>query len=318
MAIVTSADLEAFASKTVNLSREDAQKGRDRVNFLRGRLEKHIVENPGFSLVRMLHAGSVAKGTALASVNDMDVAVYVTADDAPGSGLVAWMAQRVRDAYGDTIDPSQVVEGTHCPTITFSSGLSVDVVPVLYEGEPDDRGCLLAKDTGDRLDTSVKLHLEFIRKRKKAHPDDFAQLVRFMKWWIREQKKLDRSFKFKSFMAELLVAKLADDGVDLTDYPEALAHIFNYIVESKLGERVAFTDYYPKRGLPAPTGDPIEIFDPVNPENNVAFRYSTSDLGRILTAAEVALDAITEASYATTKAEAVACWQLVLGTRFKG
>jgi tRNA nucleotidyltransferase (CCA-adding enzyme) len=318
MAIVTTADLQAFADRKVNLSTDEAQQGRDRVNFLRERLEKHIKANPGFSLVKMLHAGSVAKGTALAKVNDMDVAVYVRADDAPESGLVAWMAQRIRDAYGGTIDPSQVTEGTNCPTITFASGLSVDVVPVLYEGEPDDRGCLVAKDTGDRLETSVKLHLEFVRKRKKAHPHDFAQVVRFVKWWIREQKSVDDSFRFKSFIAELLVAKLADDGVELSDYAEALAQFFNYIVESKLGERVAFSDYYTASELPSPSGNAIEIFDPVNPENNVAFRYSTFDRDRIVTAAEKALDAVTEASFATTKGEAVACWQIVLGTTFRG
>ena len=318
MPIVTTADLQAFADRKVNLSTDEAQKGRDRVNFLRERLGKHIGENPGFSLVKMLHAGSVAKGTALSKVNDLDVAVYVRADDAPGSGLVSWMAQRIRDAYGDTIDTSQVTEGTNCPTITFASGLSVDVVPVLYEGEAADRGCLVSKDTGDRLETSVKLHLEFVRKRKKAHSHDFAQVVRLVKWWIREQKNLDGTFKFKSFMAELLVAKLADDGIDLSDYPEALAQVFHYVVESKFSERVAFTDYYTTSELPAPTGNAIEILDPVNPDNNVAFRYSTLDRDRILAAAERALDAITEASFATTKGEAVSCWQIVLGTSFKG
>jgi tRNA nucleotidyltransferase (CCA-adding enzyme) len=320
MAIVTTADLQAFADKKVNLSSDEAQKGRDRVNFLRERLEKHIKENPGFSLVKMLHAGSVAKGTALSKVNDMDVAVYVRADAAPAtnSNLVTWMADRIRDAYGGTIDPNQVREGTNCPTITFASGLSVDVVPVLYEGEPDDRGCLVAKATGDRLETSVKLHLEFVRKRKNAHPHDFAQVVRLVKWWIREQKSLDDNFKFKSFIAELLVAKLADDGGDMSDYPEALAQFFNYVVESKLSERIAFSDYYAASELPAPSGNAIEIFDPVNPENNVSFRYSTFDRDRILVAAEKALDAVTEASFATTKGEAVACWQVVLGTTFKG
>jgi hypothetical protein len=139
-----------------------------------------------------------------------------------------------------------------------------------------------------------------------------------VKWWIREQKSVDDSFRFKSFIAELLVAKLADDGVELSDYAEALAQFFNYIVESKLGERVAFSDYYTASELPSPSGNAIEIFDPVNPENNVAFRYSTFDRDRIVTAAEKALDAVTEASFATTKGEAVACWQIVLGTTFRG
>ena len=136
--IITSADLEAFAAKTINLASTEARVGRDRVNVLRERLSKHIADNPGFSLVKMLHAGSVAKGTALQKVNDMDVAVYVRADDVPESDLVGWMTERLREAYGNTIAPDAVQPGTHCPTITFASGLSVDVVPVLYEGDDDD------------------------------------------------------------------------------------------------------------------------------------------------------------------------------------
>ncbi len=318
MAIIATTDLAAFAARTVNLPHDEAQAGRDRVNVLRTRLEKHIADNPGFSLVKMLHAGSVAKGTALATVNDLDVVVYVRADDAPEMGLVSWMAQRLRDAYGKTISPDQIEEGAHCPTITFASGLSVDVVPVLYEGDDNDVGFLIAKDTGDRLKTSVTQHLTFVRTRKNVTPDHFAQMVRFVKWWVRTQKKLDSEFKFKSFMAELIVAKLVDEGVDMADYPEALARVFSLIVDSGLRERIAFTDFYPASDLPGATGAVIEIFDPVNPDNNVAFRYTDTDRLRIVDAAERALDAITEAEYATTKGEAVACWQIVLGTRFKG
>ena len=32
--------------------------------------------------------------------------------------------------------------------------------------------------------TSIPMHLEFIRKRKKAQPDDFAHVVRLVKWWV--------------------------------------------------------------------------------------------------------------------------------------
>ena len=160
-------------------------------------------------------------------MNDLDVVVYVRADDAPEMGLVSWMAQRLRDAYGKTISPDQIEEGAHCPTITFASGLSVDVVPVLYEGDDNDVGFLIAKDTGDRLKTSVTQHLTFVRTRKNVTPDHFTQMVRFVKWWVRTQKKLDSEFKFKSFMAELIVAKLVDEGVDMADYPEALARVFS-------------------------------------------------------------------------------------------
>jgi hypothetical protein len=318
--IITRDDLVSFADRRVNLPRAVAQDHRDQVNTLRERLERHIDENPGFALEKMLHAGSVAKGTALRTVNDLDVAVYVRKDDAPAdeTELVIWMAERLREAYGNLISPDQIQPGTHCVTITFKgSGLSVDVVPVLYEGDPEDRGYLVAKDTGERLLTSVRLHLRFVRARKQAHPDDYAQVVRFVKWWARQQKLADPGFKCKSFMVELLVAHLADQGLDLSSYPEALEEVFGYIVKTGLAERITFSDFYPAAQLPAPTGAAIEVFDPVNPVNNIAYQYSTVERDRILEVADEALGAITEARFATTRAQAVACWQVVLGPSFR-
>jgi tRNA nucleotidyltransferase (CCA-adding enzyme) len=318
---ITSEDLKAFADKTVNLSSEEATAGRERVRVLRERLEAKVKAEPGFALVKMLHAGSVEKRTALSKVNDMDVAVYVRKDEAPTneSDLIHWIAERVRECYGATIASNAVSEGVHCATISFASGLAVDVVPVLYEGDADDRGYLVAKDSGDRLLTSVTLHLKFIRERKKKHPGDYAQVVRYVKWWVREQRNTQgESFKFKSFMAELVVAYLADNGMSLTDHGAALAGFFQFIVDTKFGERVWFSDYYAATDLPPPTGDVIEVFDPVNPNNNVAFRYGPKERDLIVSAAEAALDALVESKYTTTKAEAVACWQVVLGTRFKG
>ncbi|XVQ86420.1 CBASS oligonucleotide cyclase [Microbispora siamensis] len=319
---VLHADLAAFADRVVNLPREIAKEKRKQVNTLRERLTVHIAKNPGFSLVKMLHAGSVAKGTALRTFNDFDVAVYVRKDDAPNdeAELIAWIADRLRQAYAGLIDPSQIEPGTHCVTITFkSSGTKVDVVPVLYEGDPDDCGYLIAKDTGDRLLTSVRRHLDFVRRRKNDCPDDWAQVVRFVKWWAREQKLRDNDFRFKSFMAELICAHLLDeDVVTFDDYTVALEGFFDYLVRTELTERIAFTDYYANSALPKSRIGTIEIFDPVNPDNNVARLYESVDQKRIVQAAEAALDAITEARYATTKAQAVECWQVVLGSRFKG
>ena len=315
---ITNTDLKAFAEKRINLKIEEVSAGRDRVRFLRKRLEDHIANNPGFSLVRMLHAGSVAKGTGLADLNDMDVAVYVEADAAGDENLVLWMTERLREVYGATIAPDAVQPGTYCPKITFASGFNIDVVPVLDEGAADGKGYLVAKDTGEQLLTSIPLHLEFIRARKSEHPGNLAQIIRYLKWWIRNQKRADETFKFKSFMAELIAAHLSDRGVTFSDHIEALTAVFEYIVESGLSERVAFDDYYPASHLPTSSAAAIEIFDPVNPTNNVATHYSDQDRRRIVAQAEAALDALVEANFATTKSQAVACWQIVLGTTFKG
>jgi hypothetical protein len=71
-----------------------------------------------------------------------------------------------------------------------------------------------------------------------------------------------------------------------------------------LKERIVFPDYY-QRSDAQPGNSPIEIYDPVNPNNNVARQYSESDRQLILEAAEDAVDAISFARRATTKADAV-------------
>jgi len=289
---------------------------------MRERVASHIAANPGFALVKKLHAGSVAKGTAMRTVKDLDVAVYVEKEQVPirDEQLVPWLAERLREANpnmeSEQFDDSQ----PHCVTVRFrGSGLDVDVVPVLYEGAENDVGYLVDKNTGERLLTSIPLHLEFIRARKKAHPDHWAQVVRIIKWWASQRKEADEGFKCKSFMAELIVAHCVDHGiVSLSDYPRALEALFSYIVKTALQERIAFTDYYPVSRLPAPTGAAIEIFDPVNPENNVANKYTVADRERLVRTAEEAGDAISEAHYATTKGRAVECWQVVLGPAFRG
>lgn len=314
MSKVNHEDIAQFAADRVNLPKEIADKHRKQVNSLREKLETKIDEDPSFDLVKMLHAGSVAKGTALRTVNDLDVAVYVKAGEAPkdDSELVAWLADRLSEAYPN-LEQEQFEFQTHCVTINFKgSGLNVDVVPVLYEGDEDDKGWLVRKYTGERVLTSIPLHLKFMRDRKALYGDSYKELIRITKWWKRA-----KNLRFKSFMIELVWAHLAATGIDLKSYPDALEEFFAYIVKSQLKERVFFTDHYTANDLPSST-DPIQVFDPVNPSNNVAKNYTDADRQAIVEAAHTALDALGEARYAITKGEAVECWQDVLGTGFRG
>jgi tRNA nucleotidyltransferase (CCA-adding enzyme) len=321
MAHIGHSEIKAFCAARVNLPKEYADKHRAQVNALRARLQKRIAEDPTFDLVKMLHSGSVAKGTALRTVNDLDVAVYVTAGSAPkgDAELQPWLAARLREANpnmgGDQFEPQD-----HSVKVSFKgSGLDVDVVPVLYEGDPDDCGYLVRKVTGVRVMTSIPRHLEFIRSRKTAYGDDFKQVIRLVKWWRSIVTQSDSEFRFKSFMIELLVAHLADTGqILLSDYPEALAGFFAYVAKSELSERIAFIDYYPASDLPGPTVTSIEVFDPVNATNNVAVNYHAPQQARVVAAAREALDAIGEARYTPNKGDTVACWQDVLGRGFQG
>ncbi len=185
----------------------------------------------------MRNAGSVEKRTSLRTTSDMDVMVYVKAGAVPADDaeLPTWMKDRLVEAYPH-LDAAQSVPQTHCVTIAFrGSGLDVDVVPVIYEGEPDDVGYLVAKHSGARLKTSVTQHLRFLRTRKNgdtalqiaANPD-LAQGIRLVKWWIKQQKAKDPDFRFKSFMVELILCRLSDDGLLFGDYPALLESFFEH------------------------------------------------------------------------------------------
>jgi tRNA nucleotidyltransferase (CCA-adding enzyme) len=317
---VTHADIAAFADENVNLKREDAKVYRDQVNRLREKLDRYAADHTDYGLIKTLLSGSLAKGTALKALNDIDVAFYVKADKAPSAEpeLLTWLAERLREAYPQ-MKPDQIKPNRHSVTISFAvSSLNVDVVPVQYNGAPDDRGYLFAFDGGEPVLTSIPLHLKFIRKRKDAQKTHFAQIVRLVKWWVRQQKSGDDNFRLKSFMTEMIVAHVADSGVDLSDYTIALEKVLAYMVKSRLKARMFFTDYYPASKLPGPTGKAMEIFDPVNEMNNVAAGYDESHRQKIVSAAEDALEAISEARFATTRGRAVECWKHVLGPSFRG
>jgi hypothetical protein len=313
-------DIVSFANERVNLKTDDVEEYRGQVRRLREKLGRYIDEHPGFDVVKMLHSGSVAKGTALKVINDMDVAVYVKKGKAPEQEirLLEWTAERLKEAYGNTIKPEQIAIEHHCVSVKFEgTGLNVDVVPVLYEGDEDDRGYLVPPSTGIRVLTSIPLHLAFSRSKKNAHKTHYRQMVRLVKWWARIQKGSREGFRFKSFMTELILAHLFDKGFRADDYAEALFEFFSYIVRTRLSERIVFDDHYPTSDA-KDDGNPVQIFDPVNPENNVASRYHQSDVDIIVDAAADALDAISFARRATTKTEAVNEWQQVFGPSFKG
>lgn len=322
MSYVTHNVLAAYAADRVNLPSADAQKYRQQVRNLRDQLQKKIDADPGYGLIKMLHSGSVRKGTALKTTSDMDVCVYVTPDAAPTGAdrdLIPWMRARLQEAFPQ-LNYSQFEEQDHCVTLTFAgSGLAVDAVPVISEGEPDNVGYLINKNTGDRLLTSVSRHIEFIKKRKDKHPVHFAQVVRFAKWWVREMKRRHGDgFRFKSFMVELVAAHLSDKGATFSDYPSSVEAFFDYILDTELKERIAFTDFYSASDLPSASGAEMEIFDPVNAQNNVARRYTDYHRRAIVSAAEEAADAIAEAHYSDTKGRAVERWQAVFGATFRG
>lgn len=322
---ITNTELLAYAASHVNLPSETAKQYRGQVNSLCERLEDYIKEHPDYNLVKMLQSGSLAKGTALRRINDLDAAVYVKAaavQDTDNKGLIAWLRDRLAEVYPN-FDDDQLEPHDHCVTVHYKTPglMDVDVVPVLYEGDPDNKGYLVTKN-GDRVLTSISLHIEFVRNRKARQPEHYAQFVRFAKYWVRQQKDQYKArgghFRFKSLMVELICAHLADNGLDASDHTEALRHFFAYIVQTGLKQPIFFTDYYGAGSVNLSDTAVMQIYDPVNPQNNIAGTYTEAQRQQIVDEAAKALDAITTAATSTTKGEAVTNWQVVFGTTFRG
>lgn len=310
-------DLVQFAEGKVNLPRDKANEYRAQARRLREKLEGYISEHPDFTLKRIQLSGSLAKGTALRSLNDIDMAVYLSGSDAPHDvrALLDYLADKLRQAFPN-FSPDQVNPQTYSVTVSFrGSGLDVDVVPVLYAGKPDWRGDLVSQDDGSFLETSIPLHLEFARKRKSAQPNDFAQIIRLVKFWARRMKQERDGFRFKSFMIEMILAELCDNGVDFSDYPEALQSFFTYVAKSSLRKRIVFEDHYKESSVPK-LDDLVQIIDPINANNNVARLYTAENADAIVDAALDAGDAIDAAFTAPTKELTLYYWQKVFGPSF--
>ena len=306
----------AFADRTVNLHRDDAREYREQIGRLREKLESYVEGNPDFELRKILLSGSLAKHTALKTLNDADVAIYVESAPDDVGQLTRWLAEKLRKAFPN-FSSEQVVMQTYSVRIDFrGSGLSVDVVPVYAEvGKADeDWGHLVSQEDGSKLRTNITLHKEFIRKRRKSN-QHYAQVVRLLKWWVRTRKQENGQFGFKSFMVELVLAKLVDDSASLDDYPEALLSFFDYIARTNFSDMIAFYDY-PEAGTPMDCHDPIRVFDPVNSNNNVGRKYSADERRAILDECIDAGDAIEAALRARTKTETLNYWRKVFGTSF--
>lgn len=311
-------DIVRFAQERVNLPKDKADEYRGQVRRLRDKLETYLAEHPDFTLKKMLLSGSLAKGTALRSINDIDVACYISGADAPSdvAALLKYLAERLRKAFPN-FSADQIKPQTYSVTVSFrGSGLDVDVVPILYKDDPKWYGNLVSQDDGSFLETSIPLHLEFCRKRKDRQEIHFAQVVRLIKFWIRNVKREHEDFRFKSFMVELVLSHLCDQGLDLSDYPEGLQHFFTYVARSNMRERIVFDDYYEPSTVGA-FSEPVQIIDPVNAQNNASKLYTVAQADAIVDAALDAGDAIDSALAAPTKEKTVYYWQKVFGASFQ-
>lgn len=313
---VSHKDILKFAEDRIFLKQEHSKKYREQANRLKEKLEGYLKDHPDFSLKKIIRSGSLAKGTALKTLNDIDMACYVSGADVPSEidELLNYLESKLETAFAN-MSPDQVKRQNNSICISFKgTGLDIDVVPILYHGDENWYGELVSQDIEEYLETCIPRHIEFIRNRKNVNKD-FANVVRLVKEWARIQKQKNQDFKFKSFMLELTLAHLSDQGIDFSDYVEVLQSFFTYIAQDGFTSQIAFDDYYSLSDIPS-FSEPIQIIDPVNPKNNAAKLYTTIQRELIVNAAIDAGDAVDSAIYATTKERSLYYWRQIFGPTF--
>jgi len=315
---VDHADIVRFAQDRVNLPKEKADEYRAQARRLRERLDSYLGENPDFTLKRMQLSGSLAKGTSLRSLNDIDVACYIGGADAPTDvrTLLDYLAERLRKAFPN-FKPDQVQPQTYSVTVSFrGTGLDVDVVPILYAGDPDWYGKLVSQDDGSLLSTSVPRHIEFIRKRKAAQEKHFAQVARLVKFWGTEHEVRTRRLPLQIFHDRGDPRQALRQGARffrLSRGAAALLHLsgahggagadrLHRLLPSGCRRHVPGAGTHHRSG---------------NAKNNVSKLYTAAEADKIVEAALDAGDAIDAALAAPTKGETVAYWQKVFGSSFQ-
>src|ERR1700682_3883216 len=158
--IIGQGQVLSFAASRVNMPADQVQDYRNRVSALRERLESKIDADPSYALVRAQFCGSLAKGTALRTTSDFDMAVYLKPDQIPADDreLSPWLIERLKRTRQNLAD-DHFQRQEHSVRILYRDGRKVDVVPVIDAGDGTGDGPVIHKNSGARVLTNVRRQL---------------------------------------------------------------------------------------------------------------------------------------------------------------
>lgn len=309
----------------IKLQKDNMPKYRDQINNLKSKLENKIKndESTGMKVSKYLLAGSWKKHTILKATGDnpidIDLVLFVTGDDNLQNDLKRvhdYIVNYLKEIYPTKDIPNDVDADGNTKSITIrfnSSGLEVDIVPVVpinssvrYVWQPQRGG-------GGKYITSVENHLDFSLSLRKANPS-YTLIVRALKWWknYKELKPFDNEGGISSFAIELIVGYLdITKGVE-SNVEEAIIRFFQFLSESsfpdiKFAHAINSVPYY---------NTAIYIADDTNNENNTAKKIDISKWNEIKEEAEEAFDTLNLAQDRNNEGDTINEWKSVFGPTF--
>ncbi len=308
----TDKQLEAYVSEKLALSGEDRNKHRGQVGRLLEKLEAKLHEDGSYRIKKFRRAGSLEKGTSnkprAGKPVDADVGVYFEVDDPENfdvDHLLGLIKKLLEVAYPQKSPEDFDDSGGRIVEVEFKeSGLEVDLVPIVSLDAEANYGYQYSR-RGDRVKTSVKVHVDHYREHAAKDPF-LAPTLRMAKRW-KNWQELDG---IQSFHLELMLSHLIDRRGAASSLEESFRRLFLFI-RRDLQDGIAFD------GADAAVfSDPVVIVDPANDGNNVAARIERSERDALVSSATTAYETITWAEGLPGKGETVSAWKELLGEGF--
>ena len=312
---LTDSQLNVFVSKVLHLGQGKRKEFLAQVDFLIESLERKIKEDASFKVMGFKKTGSIMKGTVLKPSGDLgvdaDIAVFLDISESEKDDvdnlhriildlLVAVYPTKKRADF--QVQPRTL--GIHFHT----SGLDVDLVPVIPIPKQPGYGWQPSSQRGDPVKTSIQGQLDFIKNRRDADPR-FKTIVRLLKKW-RNENEFER---FRSFTIELIVAHIYDRDGAVTSLEDGLQRFFLFVAQTGLKTPITFPELGKAVSFPSA---PVVILDPVNKDNNVAARLTDDERKEIVAGAEKAWSTIEAASWKSGKGDTLDLWKEVMGRSF--
>src|SRR5579885_3002449 len=210
---LSNTELRYYDANVLRLPADKRTEYHAQVDRLVAALSSSIRDKTEIKITRVVKAGSFAKFTILRKTStdpvDVDAVFYISERSVDQESL-----QGLNDTIYDLlikIYPTKKVEDFElqrkAATVTFAgTGLSVDVVPVVQDGE-STYGWQFDLQDGSKMRTCPPRQIQFVRDRK-ARDSDFRTLVRLAKKW-RNQAEVK---PLKSFTIELIMAHILDEA----------------------------------------------------------------------------------------------------------
>jgi hypothetical protein len=285
---------------------------RKQIGRLLEKLEAKVHEDGSYRIKKFRRAGSLEKGTSnrprAGRPVDGDVGVYFEVDDPENfdvADLQKLIKQLLEAAYPQKSPDDFDDSGDRIFEVVFKgTGLEVDLVPIVSLDDDANYGYQYSR-TGDRVKTSVKVHLEHFRSHSVKDPF-LAPTLRMAKRW-RHWQELGG---IQSFHLELILTFLVVRDGPAPTLEESFRRLFLFVI-GDLSASVAFD-----KSDASKFTHPVVIVDPANDDNNVAARIEQSERDELIQAARTAYETITWAQELPGKGETVAAWKEILGEGF--